>query len=216
MFDYSLIHWTSFFTAVTLLILMPGPSVLFVLGQSIRHGNKIGFIGMLGNWTGSLFHVFAATVGLSAILAASALAFTIVKWLGALYLVYLGIQAIRSGKGGFDLDISLEEKAADKALAWSIFKQGALVSILNPKTAMFFLAFLPQFIVEGAGPIWAQSALHGILFVVNAAVIEPAYLLVGAGLVSFLKRHKSIGVWINRTIGAMFLSLGIRLAFIER
>lgn len=216
MFDYSLLHWTTFFTAVSLLILVPGPSTLFIMGQSIRHGRKVGVASMVGNWTGVLVHILMAGVGLSAILATSATAFMILKWLGAAYLVWLGVKALRSTGEAYKIPADDVNISSGKSLAWSGFRQGIVVAAFNPKAAIFFLAFIPQFVVDGAGPVWAQSTLHGFLFILNAALIEPFYVLGGTMLVSFLKKNEGVGIWMDRTIGAVFVGLGVRLALIER
>ena len=133
------------------------------------------------------------------------------KWVGAIYLVWLGIQALRS-KGGGGL-----VNAAKDVLPWSrVYKQGILVSLLNPKVAVFFLAFLPQFVVEGAGPTWLQLAVHGVFIIVVAAFIEPPLILAGGRLADLIKRRKSIGLWLDRGLGALLVALGVRLALTTR
>lgn len=208
MFDYSLLHWTGFLAAAFLLNLSPGPDIAFILGQTVRGGRKTGFAAMLGIWTGAFGHVLMAAAGLSVILATSALAFSIVKWAGAGYLIWLGIAALRSGGGSF---ISDGPQASRGFL--SVWKQGVMVGILNPKVAIFFLAFLPQFVVAGAGPVWAQLFLHGLLIIVVAAFIEPPLVLAGDKLTSKLRGTPAIGRWMDRSLGTIFIALGIRLAF---
>ncbi len=207
MFDYSLLHWMSFFTAAVLLNLSPGPDIAYILGQTIRSGRRHGVAAMLGIWTGAALHVVMAAVGLSAVLATSALAFSIVKWVGAAYLIWLGINMLLS-KG--DQFVSAD-KTGNKNLS-AVYWQGVLVSALNPKVAIFFLAFLPQFIVEGAGHAEAQLLLHGSLIIAVAAVIEPPLVIAGAKLGAFLKRKPRVGVWMDRGLGALFVALGARLA----
>lgn len=211
MFDYSSLHWISFLTAAVLLNLSPGPDIAFILGQTVRGGRRSGFAAMFGIWSGAFVHVLMAAAGLSAILATSALAFSIVKWAGAAYLIWLGIMALRSKGDGFALDIT-----ASAQNFRSIFQQGVLVAILNPKVAVFFLAFLPQFIVAGAGPAWAQLFLHGSLIIAVAALIEPPLVLAGEKLTSALRGNDSIGLWLDRSLGAIFIALGLRLALQER
>lgn len=207
MFDYSLLHWISFFTAAVLLNLSPGPDIAYILGQTLRSGRRHGVAAMLGIWTGAALHVVMAAVGLSAVLATSALAFSIFKWVGAAYLIWLGINMLLS-KG--DQFVSAD-KPGNKNLS-AVYWQGVLVSALNPKVAIFFLAFLPQFIVEGAGPAEAQLLLHGSLIIAVAAVIEPPLVIAGAKLGAFLKRKPRVGVWMDRGLGALFVALGARLA----
>ncbi|MGV1758134.1 LysE family translocator [Rhizobium sp. A22-96] len=211
MFDYSLAHWIAFLTAATLLNLSPGPDIAFILGHTIRSGMRSGFAALFGIWSGACLHVLMAAAGLSAILAASAIAFSAVKWIGAAYLIWLGIQALRSkGEGAWI-------KEAGKTLSSSrIYRQGILVSLLNPKVAIFFLAFLPQFVVEGAGPVWAQLLLHGSLIIVVAAFIEPPLILLGGRLSEVLRRNRSLGLWLDRGLGTLFVALGVRLAISAR
>ncbi|MGP9768058.1 LysE family translocator [Halomonas sp. AOP13-D3-9] len=207
MFDYSLLHWMTFLTAAVLLNLSPGPDIAYILGQTLRSGRRQGFAAMFGIWSGAALHVVMAAVGLSAILATSALAFSIVKWVGAAYLIWLGVKMLLSRGDQF----IAAEKQSPKRLS-SVYWQGMLVSALNPKVAVFFLAFLPQFIVEGAGPAQAQLLLHGSLIIVVAAVIEPPLVLAGAKLGTFLKSKPRVGLWMDRSLGALFVALGARLA----
>lgn len=205
MFDYSLLHWTTFLTAAVLLNISPGPDIAFILGQTAAGGRKAGFSAMFGIWTGAFVHVIMAAIGLSALLVASSLAFSIVKWIGAAYLIWLGINALRSNGGGF---IST---GLTKSSSFQIFRQGTLIATLNPKVAIFFLAFLPQFVVEGAGPVWAQLFLHGSLIIVVAAFVEPPLILLGDHLASFIRSNKNIGKWLDRSLGGLFIALGVRL-----
>ncbi|MBB3446497.1 LysE family translocator [Rhizobium sp. BK379] len=211
MLDYSLAHWIGFLTAAVLLNISPGPDMAFILGHTMKSGTRAGFSAVFGIWTGACIHVLLAAFGLSAILAASAIAFSTVKWVGAVYLVWLGIQALRSkGEGGFVL-------AAGETVGWRrIYRQGVLVSLLNPKVAIFFLAFLPQFVVEGAGPAWLQLAVHGGLIIVVAFFIEPPLILAGGRLADLFKRNARIGLWLDRGLGALFVALGVRLALTTR
>ncbi|MBB3310929.1 threonine/homoserine/homoserine lactone efflux protein [Rhizobium sp. BK196] len=211
MLDYSLAHWIGFLTAAVLLNISPGPDMAFILGHTMKSGTRAGFSAVFGIWTGACIHVLLAAFGLSAILAASAIAFSTVKWVGAIYLVWLGIQALRSkGEGGF-------VRAAGETLGWRrIYRQGMLVSLLNPKVAIFFLAFLPQFVVEGAGPAWLQLAVHGGLIIVVAVFIESPLILAGGRLANAFKRNAKIGLWLDRGLGVLFVALGVRLAFTTR
>ncbi len=211
MFDYSLLHWTTFFLAAVVLNLSPGPDIAFILGQTARNGQKAGFAAMFGIWTGAFIHVLFAAAGLSAILATSATAFAIVKWAGAAYLVWLGIQALRSNGASYSGDSSAASASYSK-----IYQQGILVATLNPKVAIFFLAFLPQFVVDGAGPAGAQLFLHGFMIIVVAALIEPPLVILGAKLTRYLSQNPLVAVWMDRGLGTLFIGLGARLAFSER
>ncbi|GAB7024388.1 LysE family translocator [Salidesulfovibrio brasiliensis] len=211
LFDYTPVHWATFFTAAFLLNISPGPDMAFILGQTAKGGPRAGFSAMFGIWSGAFMHVLFAALGLSAILATSATAFSVVKWAGALYLVWLGIQALRSG-GSI---CKTEETGAPMCLK-SIFKQGVFVSVLNPKVAVFFLAFLPQFVEPGAGPAGPQLFLHGLLIIVVAGLIEPPLVLIGGRLTEALKSNVRVSRWMDRGLGALFIGLGIKLATSDR
>ena len=210
MFDYSIAHWSTFLTAAILLNLSPGPDMAFILAQTARHGRRSGFAAMLGIWTGTCLHSLLAALGLSAILATSATAFLLVKWVGVIYLVWLGIQALRSE--GYIQASQTQELAGDT----TVYRQGILVSLLNPKVAIFFLAFLPQFVVEGAGPVSAQLFLHGILIIVAAIVIEPPLIIASARIANFMGNSANLTKWLDRLLGTLFIGLGVRLALSER
>ncbi len=211
MFDYTLLHWTTFLLAATLLNLSPGPDIAFILGQTVRSGRRAGFAAMFGIWSGAFGHVLMAAAGLSVILASSAVAFSVVKWAGAAYLIFLGLKALRSDGGSF-----VAEGGPVRAGFPTIYKQGLTVGLLNPKVAIFFLAFLPQFVVQGAGPVWAQLFLHGFLIIVVAGVIEPPLVILGDKLTGKLRANSKIGLWMDRTLGGIFVALGLRLAMEER
>lgn len=206
MFDYSLLHWAAFFTAALLLTLSPGPDIAFILGQTVKGGRTSGFAAMFGIWGGTLGHIMMAAIGLSAIVSASALAFGVVKWLGVAYLIWLGLGAFRS-KGGTFVSESMPLGTTPRHLFW----QGVIIALLNPKVAIFFLAFLPQFVVPDAGPVWAQLCLHGCLLICVAAFVEPPLVLIGDRLTERLRDNPRLGQWIDRSLGVLFIALGIRL-----
>ena len=211
MFDYSLAHWATFLTAAVLLNISPGPDIAFILGQTAKKGVKAGFMAMFGIWTGAFIHVVLAALGLSAVLATSAIAFATVKWIGAAYLIWLGIQAWRS-KG---TRLPIKGKETSQGLM-KIFKQGVLVAVLNPKVAIFFLAFLPQFVEVGADPVSAQLFLHGFLIIVVTAFVEPPLILIGGKLTGYLSNNVRVSQWMNRGLGTLFIGLGIKLATSDR
>lgn len=210
MFGYDLAHWSAFLAAAALLNLSPGPDLAFILGHTARGGVRQGSAAMLGIWSGAFGHVLLAAFGLSAVVAASALAFSLVKWAGAAYLVFIGVQALRSRGASLPESGALPGKLQP---FWPVFRQGMLIDLLNPKVAIFFLAFLPQFIVEGAGPVWAQLLLHGTLIIVVAAFIEPPIMLLGDRLASRLRKNSR---WMDKALGAFFIGLGLRLAAMDR
>ena len=206
MFDYTLLHWATFFTAVVLLELSPGADMAFMLGQTVRNGRKAGFAALFGSLAATFFHIAMAAIGLSAIIATSAVAFSIVKWVGVIYLVWLGLQAFKSSK-----EVKTNEVIRSTTTR-SVFLQGMLICALNPKVAIFFVAFLPQFVVEGAGPISLQLLLHGTLLVVVGLLLQTPLILMGSRIASSLRGNQSLRTWFDRCLGALFFTLGIRLA----
>lgn len=215
MFEYSLAHWATFLSAALLLEIMPGPDMAFILGQTVRHGRAGGFVAMLGVWLGALVHIAMTVLGLAAILASSPLAFVAIKWMGAGYLVWLGLRSLLSRAGDTAQEHS-DASAGAVVTRWAIFRQGVLVDLLNPKTALFFLAFIPQFVVPGAGPVAVQLLLHGVLLIGVAAIVEPTYILLTAAAARRFRVRASTARWLDRGLGAMFVGLGVRLAMIQR
>ncbi|WP_027184286.1 LysE family translocator [Desulfovibrio inopinatus] len=211
MFDYSLAHWSAFLGAALLLNISPGPDIAFILSHTIKEGKKAGIAAMLGVWAGAFCHVVLAALGLTAIVASSATAFSVVKWLGVIYLGWLGIRAMRSDGNS----LLIERKGTRKSIG-SVFRQGVLIDLLNPKVATFFLAFLPQFVVEGAGPIWAQLMIHGVLIIVVAAFVEPPIILLSDKVTEKLRQSQSLRVWLDRALGFVLISLGVKLAITKR
>jgi threonine/homoserine/homoserine lactone efflux protein len=206
------IHDLPLFIAAGLLLnLTPGPDMLFVAGSSAAHGRRAGVMASLGVGAGCLVHTLLAAVGLSALLAASTLAFDIVKWAGAAYLVWIGIGMLRRR----------DAAAAGPAIVAPrrVFWQGALTNTLNPKVALFFLAFLPQFIVPDApGQALALLAL-GALFNVGGTAVNIAVALLASGARDRFAGSGGagrIGAWLRRAAGALFIGLGLKLAFSSR
>ncbi len=214
MFDYGLVHWISFFTAALLLHLSPGPDMAFILGQTIKGGRVKGFSAMGGIWMGAACHALVAAFGLSAVFMTSAIAFLALKWIGAMYLIWLGMQAIRSRGSSF---LSNEALTIAPVLSnWKVFQQGLMVSLLNPKVAIFFMAFLPQFVVAGQGATSAQLLLHGFLIVLVAGAVEPPIILLADSLAGRFRGSKKLGLWLDRSLGCLLIGLGIKLATSER
>jgi threonine/homoserine/homoserine lactone efflux protein len=208
------IHDLPVFVAAGLLLnLTPGPDTAFVIGQSMRHGGRGGALAALGIGAGCFVHIAAAAIGLSALLLASSTAFTAIKWAGAVYLVYVGLRLLSSGgQGGGAIPDALRGPQSHGAIFW----QGFLTNALNPKVALFFLAFLPQFI-DAASPDKAFAFLAlGLIFSANGT----AWLLLlawGASRTTAKARASArFRSWLDRTIGAMFIVLGVRLALSGR
>jgi threonine/homoserine/homoserine lactone efflux protein len=207
MFDYSTLHWTSFLVAAFLLDISPGPDLAFILAQTLRGGRRAGFAALAGAWIGAFCHTTLAALGLSALLASSVVAFSIVKWVGAAYLVWLGVSAFLTKPSP-----AVNSEQRPTRSAGSVFRQGVIVSLTNPKMAIFFLAFLPQFVVPGAGPAAAQLMLHGLLIIAIAALIEPLVVLAADALVGRLRGDGRLAVWLERSFGTLMIGLGLRLA----
>ena len=192
------------------LMLIPGPAVLLVLARATTGGRRIGIATGLGIATGDLIHTLMATFGLSVILATSALAFSIVKYLGVGYLLYLGIRALLEKPASLDMPAVA---AISEARA---FRQAVLAEMLNPKTALFFLAFLPQFVHPENGAGIFQFAQLGIVFVVLSIVYTMIIATVAGAFARWLARHPAIGRWQSKVIGVIYISLGLRLAMQQR
>ena len=206
-----------FLMAALLVNLTPGPDMLFVTSSSAVQGRRAGVLAAFGVGAGCLLHVALAAVGLSALLAASATAFSVVKWVGAAYLVWVGISMLRARA---DV-LAGSEPASVVPMQGSsrVFWQGAWTNALNPKVALFFLAFLPQFIVPGA-PQQALSFLAlGLVFTVGGVLVNIGVALlthrVRQGL-SSRSGSARFGVWLQRAAGALFVGLGLKLAFSAR
>jgi threonine/homoserine/homoserine lactone efflux protein len=201
-----LVDWPSlglFVIAALVLLVTPGPAVLYIVTRSIDQGRRAGLVSMLGVHVGTLVHVAAAAVGLSAVLVASATAFTALKWLGAAYLVYLGVRRI--------LDrTATTTVASDRPRPLRrAFLDGVVVNTLNPKTALFFLAFLPQFVDLSRGRPEAQILGLGLLFVLLGTVTDGAYALSAGTAARWLRgrpRFLASERWVS---GSVYIGLGV-------
>jgi threonine/homoserine/homoserine lactone efflux protein len=199
-----------FLLAATALAVVPGPAVAYIVTQSIDQGRRAGLVSALGVASGGLVHVAAATVGLSALIASSATAFTGVKLVGAAYLIVVGIRRILSGQS------EEPEPHALRAPLRRVYRQGVIVNVLNPKTALFFLAFLPQFVDPGRGAVWPQVALLGVLFVSVAVLSDMTYALVSDAIAGRMRRTGT-GAKVRRWLtGGVFVVLGITAAAARR
>lgn len=201
-----------FILAGWLLNLTPGPDVLYIVSSALRSGVRAGIVAAFGITAGCFVHILAAGLGVGALLAASATAFTALKWAGALYLLYVGWQLLKSKA---PTAINLEAARAGSTGATdmkSIFFRGFLTNTLNPKVALFFLAFVPQFIGPGVShPTVAFLAL-GVLFNVNAIPINVGYAMLAGGAARRTSAIQAGMHWLDRLAGAMFVGFGIKLA----
>ena len=200
----------AFVGAGLLLNLTPGPDVLYIVGRSLSQGRLAGVVSAVGISAGCLFHVAAAALGLSALLLAVPIAYDALRYAGAAYLMWMGIRALRLRAGA----VTVPSLACTPLGA--IFRQGMVTNVLNPKVALFFLAFLPQFTDASRGPLAPQFLLLGLIFIANGLVVCLGYALAASWLGSWLTARYDLHTWLNRAMGALFVGLGVRLAFGER
>ena len=196
-----------FLAAGILLNLTPGPDTVYILGRSIAHGREAGIASALGICTGSIFHTCAAALGLSAILATSALAFGAIKLLGGAYLIFLGIKMVLDRRKRLSLPSNFRRRTTAAA-----FRQGIFTNILNPKVALFFLAFLPQFIDPASNVKLLAFLMLGFTFVTTGTIWCLVLAWFASAFSERLRTNETIGQWLNRTAGALFVFLGLRLA----
>jgi threonine/homoserine/homoserine lactone efflux protein len=195
-----------FCVAALALLAIPGPAVLYVVVQSAEQGRRAGIASVGGIHVGSLVHVAAATAGLSALIVASAVAFSVVKFAGAAYLVYLGIRKL------LERPVVTEVERPPEPLRRA-FSRGIVVNVLNPKTALFFLAFLPQFVDRSRGGVWSQVLALGLLFVLLGLVSDSLYALAAGTVGGLLRRRRSA---LRYGSGAVYIGLGTLAAFARR
>ncbi len=186
--------------------LAPGPDNLQVLARGMAQGRRAGLVAALGFSSGCLFHTVVAAVGLAAVLRSSPLAFQLIKYAGAAYLIWIGIQSLRARgglAGGGDI--------ADVPLG-KVFRQSVLANLLNPKVTLFFLVFLPQFVRADAPNAGWQMLLLGVVFMLQTAVVFSLFGWCAGWLGAWLRRRPATGRWLDRVAGAIFVGLGIRVA----
>lgn len=204
MFDLSQLYL--FIVATLALLLVPGPAVLYITARSASQGRVAGLVSVLAIETANLLQAVAATLGLSAILLSSALAFDLVKYLGAAYLIYLGIRKLLVAEGTTDSgDIRTESLSR-------IYWQGFIINLLNPKTALFFFAFLPQFVNPARGDVTSQTLLLGVLFVALAIVTDSLYALLASSLAGRLRGNPRFLNGQRYFAGLVYVGLGITTA----
>ncbi|MER7131132.1 LysE family translocator [Streptosporangium saharense] len=192
------------FAAATLaLLLVPGPAVLYIVTRSVAQGRAAGLLSVLGIHLGSVVHVAAAALGISALLAASATAFTVVKYLGAAYLVWLGVRKLMAARTSGDTPVEVGT-ASRKRLFW----EGFVVNVLNPKTAIFFLAFLPQFTDPARGPIAPQVVVLGLVWIALGAMSDGAFALLASAVAGRVRGSARARRRLDVTSGVVYLGLG--------
>jgi threonine/homoserine/homoserine lactone efflux protein len=206
MFDASTL--VLFLASTLALNVSPGPDVLFVLANSAQHRTRGGVLATLGVSTGLVVHTVAATVGLAALLAGTPWTLNVVRLVGAVYLLWLGISAWRSASTAPAATVPID--------AWAILQRGFVTNVLNPKVALFFLAFLPQFADPTRGAVAEQMAVLGALFIASGTIVNLLYALAGGWLSERLRQNPRWQRRLTRVSGSVLLFLGLRLLYPQR
>jgi threonine/homoserine/homoserine lactone efflux protein len=205
-----MLSWSSlylFITAVLILVFIPGPNTLYIVARSIQQGRKAGIVSSLGVQIGTLFHILAAAFGLSALLLSSALAFNVVKYTGAAYLLYLGIKTLLS-KEKPEPNEEIQKTGLSR-----VFYQGVIVNLLNPKTALFFFAFLPQFVDPERGALALQIILLGAILMVLGGLSDLSYALAAGSIGNWLRGNAKFLRAQRYFAGSVYVGLGAATAF---
>ena len=208
-------QWLLFIAAGVLLNLTPGPDVFFIIAHAARRGVRAGVVAALGISAGCCVHVLAAAVGVSALVAASATAFGVLKWLGAIYLVYVGTRMVIAGLGGSGPS-GARGGAADALVPLvTVFRRGFLTNVLNPKVALFFLAFVPQFIAPGSAHAPAMFLLLGLLFTFNSTLVNTGWACAAAWAARRAGAMQRAMRWLDGVAGSLFIGFGVKLALTD-
>ena len=218
-----MISWEALGAFVALsfvIIVIPGPSVLFIVGRALQHGRREALLSVLGNAGGEVVHALLVAVGIGALIAASATAFTVLKIVGGAYLVYLGAQAIRHRRDGLALPTAdaqaTDALAAPRLGARRVLLESFTVGVTNPKTLVFVAAVLPQFVDPSRGPAWAQILLLGLVFAVVAVISDGAYALVASGARRWFASSPTRVARMRAAGGGMMAALGVALMVSRR
>lgn len=204
-----------FMAAGWLLNLTPGPDVLYIVTNALRHGVRTGVVAALGIVSGCFVHVLAAAVGVGALLATSATAFTVLKWVGAAYLLWMGVRLLVARRGQTVAVSPDMPRRVEPVASWPVFLRGFLTNVLNPKVVLFFLAFVPQFIDPGASDkVWAFIWL-GLIFNINSLPINIGYAWLAGWASQRLGTVQRVMGAMERVAGLMFIGFGIRLAIAD-
>jgi RhtB (resistance to homoserine/threonine) family protein len=207
-------HLLLFIAAGLLLNLTPGPDVLYIISNALRSGVRAGVVAGLGITAGCFVHVFAAALGVSALMAASASAFTALKWAGAAYLLWMGVKLVRAKASGPMVGSPVANPPYEEKTLAAIFRGGFLTNVLNPKVAIFFLAFVPQFIAPETPDKALAFILLGTLFNINSIPINSGWAW-AAGWMARAGAVRRGMHWLDRAAGAMFIAFGLKLAFTD-
>ncbi|MGO4570335.1 LysE family translocator [Microvirga sp. 2TAF3] len=202
--------WGVFIVASVVLLLTPGPAVIYIVARSIEQGRAAGLVSVLGIHLGTIVHITAAAVGLSALLVSSALAFAVVKYLGAAYLIWIGIRTLMAK------DPDPERPKVPAEPLRRVFRDGFVVNLFNPKTAIFFLAFLPQFVDSARGAVHWQILLLGLTFMGLGILSDGMFALVAGATGEFLRRSRRFLRCQRWFAGTSFIGLGVTAAMATR
>lgn len=200
----------TFTLIVAAFVFIPGPATLLTIARAASSGTRAGIATGAGIAVGDVVHTIMAITGVSAIIAASAMLFSIIKYLGAAYLIYIGIRTF------FAKAPAAFSGSVPAVTARTAFHQAVLAEVLNPKTALFFLAFLPQFVEPDAGLVPLQLAVLGFIFILAGFVSTVVFAISAGGLGNFLRRHPAVLKWQGKVTGSIYCALGIRLALQEK
>jgi threonine/homoserine/homoserine lactone efflux protein len=195
-----------FIAGVFLLVVVPGPNSLYLIARSISQGRTAGLASVLGIAAATLIHISAAALGLSALLMSSSAAFSIVKYLGAAYLIYLGVCKLVARDEESQNDLMASETMLQ------VFSQGFVVNLLNPKTALFFFAFLPQFVIPDHGNVTGQVLLLGLTLVAIGGTVDVAYVMISSRLANWLKADSRLHRRQRFLAGSVYIGLGLTTA----
>lgn len=204
-------YWLLFFTAALAINLSPGPDLFYIVGQTLSGGKRVGLASVAGVCSGALAHVVAVALGLSVLVATSELAFNAIRYLGAGYLAYLAVKSFRSAA-------TAPPRATGRSGppgSWQAFRQGFLVDVLNPKVALFFMAFLPQFVRPGHGSEASQMLFLGSLVICVAVVVEVMIVIGVSRAGTLIFSRPGVSRWLHRVFGGVLVALAARLVLME-
>ena len=207
-------HLLLFIAAGWLLNLTPGPDVLYIVTNSLRSGARAGIVAGLGITAGCFVHIFAAAIGVGALLATSAIAFTVLKWIGAAYLLWIGAKILFAKAPQATTDLVAAAAAQPARRLKAVFMGGFWTNVLNPKVAIFFLAFVPQFIAPDTDNKALAFVLLGVLFNLNAIPVNSGWALAAAWMAKRDAVQRGMH-WLDRAAGVMFIAFGLKLAFTD-
>jgi threonine/homoserine/homoserine lactone efflux protein len=205
-------NFSLFVVSCILLNITPGQDTLFIVGRTLARGRKAGIVSTMGIMSGVLVHTLLAALGLSVILATSAVAFSVVKFAGAGYLIWLGVGMLRRG-GHREDDAAVD---MPRASVWKLYRQGVVTNVLNPKVSIFFLSFLPQFVDVQAGMVVLPFLFLGMTFFTTGSIWCLFLVFAAAWLTGSFRRHTTAGGALKKLTGTLFIGLGIRLALTHR